>query len=154
MWHGNSNSYRLVFLDLPAWQPVSASVLVSVPVFFFLASTISGAPLGIADLATILNDTFPCRAKWYNVGIQLRVDVGTLDCVKVQYDDPGDQLREVVKTWLMSSKNPTWGGLITALKSPVIDESLLARELQQKYCSSGQPPVDSEWIYVTLNVIP
>lgn len=100
--------------------------------------------MGIADLATVFSDTFPCHAKWYNVGIQLRVDVSTLDCIKVQYDDPGDQLREVVKTWLMSNKNPTWGAMITALKSPVIEEALLARELQQKYCPSWKPPVDGE----------
>lgn len=100
--------------------------------------------MGIADLATVFNDTFPCRAKWYNVGIQLRVDVSTLDCIKVQYNDPGDQLREVVKTWLMTSKNSTWGAMIAALKSPVIDEALLATDLQQKYCCRGQPPVNGE----------
>ena len=110
----------------------------------FFTSTISGAPLGIDDLKTILNDTFRCRAKWYNLGIQLQVDVSTLDCIKVQYDDPGDQLREVVKVWLTSIENPTWGGMIEALKSPVIDDTLLARELQQKYCFSCQTPVDGE----------
>ena len=68
---------------------------------------ILGALLGIADLSTVFGVTFPCRAKWYNLGIQLQVDVGTLDCFKVQYNDPGDQLRGVVRTWLMS-KDPTW----------------------------------------------
>ena len=114
-------------------------MLVSVPV-----SSISGAPLGIADLPTILNYTVPCRAKWYDLGIQLRVDMSTLDCIKVQYSDPREQLREVVKAWLTSIENRTWGAMIAALKSPVIDEALLARELQQKYCISGQPPVDGE----------
>jgi len=76
--------------------------------------------------------------------MQLRVDVGTLDCFMVKYNDPGDQLREVVKTWLTCSKNPTWRAMIAALESPVIGEARLARELQQKYCSSGQPSVDGE----------
>ena len=110
----------------------------------FIAFTISGAPLGIADLATVINDTFPCRAKWYNLGIQLRVDVGTLDSIKVQYDVPGDQLREVVRTWLTTSDNPTWRAMVQALKSPVIEEPRLARDLQQKHYSSGQRPVDGE----------
>ena len=70
--------------------------------------------------------------------------MSTLDCIKVQYDDPGDQLREVVKAWLTSTDNPTWEGVIEALKSPVIDDSLLAMELQQRYCFSGQTPVDGE----------
>ena len=70
--------------------------------------------------------------------------MSTLDCIKVQYDDPGDQLREVVKAWVKSIDNPTWEGMIEALKSPVVDDSLLAMELQQKYCFSGQPPVDGK----------
>ena len=100
--------------------------------------------MGIADLATVLNDIFPCRAKWYNFGLQLRVAAGTLDCFKVQYSDPGDQLREVLRTWLTTSESPTWGAMIEALKGPTIEETQLARELQQKYYSSVQPPVDSE----------
>ena len=70
--------------------------------------------------------------------------MGTLDCFKGQYSDPGDQLREVLRTWLTSSGKPTWRGMIEALNSPVIEEALLAKELQQKYCPSGQPPVDGE----------
>ena len=101
---------------------------------------------------TVLNDIYPCRAKWYNLGIQLRVVVGTLDCFKVQYGDPGDQLREVLRMWLTSSDNPTWMALTEALKSPVIEETKLARELQKKYCSSRQRPVDGEWIHVTLQL--
>ena len=108
------------------------------PVFF--AFTISGSPLGIADLATILNDIFPCRAKWYNLGIQLRVDLGTLDCFK-HYCDPSDQLREVVRTWLTTSESPTWVAMVDALKSPFIGETRLAMELQRNYYSSGHPPV-------------
>ena len=100
--------------------------------------------MSITDLATVLNDTYPCRAKWYNLGIQLRVAVGTLDCFKVQYGDPGDQLREVLRTWLTSSYNPTWIALTEALRSPVIEETQLARELQTKYGSSRQRPVDGE----------
>ena len=114
----------------------------------FFTYIASGPPLGTDDLATVLNDIFPCRAKWYNLGIQLRVAVGTLDCFRVQYSDPGDQLREVVRTWLTTSENSTWGAMVEAVRSPVIEEANLARELQRKYCSSGQSSVDGEWIYI------
>jgi len=100
--------------------------------------------LGIANLAKVFNEIFPCRAKWYNLGLQLQVDVGTLDCFKAQYGDPGDQLREVARMWLTTSDNPTWQAMVEALKSPVIEEARLAKELQQKYYSNGQPPVDGE----------
>lgn len=111
---------------------------------------VSGPPLGIAGLATVLSELFPCCAKWYNLGLQLQVDVGSLDRFKVQYTDPGDQLREVIKTWLTTSKNPTWGVIVEALKSPIIEESRLAIKVQQKYCSNSQLPVDGEWFYVIL----
>lgn len=113
---------------------------------FSCTSSLSGPPLGTADLATVLNELFPCRAKWYNIGIQLRVDMGILDSISVRYDDPGDQLREVICRWLTTSENPTWETMAQALKSPVIGEVQLSMELQQKYCSSGQPPLESDFM--------
>jgi len=106
--------------------------------------------LGIANLAKVFDEIFPCRAKWYNLGLQLQVDVGTLDCFKAQYGDPGDQLREVVRTWLTTSENPTWGAMAEALQSLVIGEAQLAKKLQQKHHCTGQPPVHGEWIHVIL----
>ena len=70
--------------------------------------------------------------------------MGTLEFFSDQYSDPGDLLREVMQTWLTSSENPTWGALVEALKRPVVGEAQLAMELQRKYCSSAQPPVDGE----------
>ena len=96
--------------------------------------------MGSADLATVLNELFPCRAKWHNLGIQLRVDVSTLDSFKAQYDDPSDKLREVLKSWLATGENPTWRVIVETLKSPVIEEARLAMKLQQKYCTCRQPP--------------
>jgi len=72
------------------------------------------------------------------------MDVGSLDSIMVQYYDPRDQLREVINMWLTTSDNPTWGAMAEALKSPAIGEVQLSMELQQKYCSSGQPPLESE----------
>ena len=110
----------------------------------FFTSPISGRPLTIADLATVINELFPCRAKWYDLGIQLRVDVSTLDSFKVQYDDPSDELREVLKSWLATGGNPTWGVMVEALKRPAVGQARLAVELQQKYCTCRQPPKDGE----------
>jgi len=108
-------------------------------------STNTAAPLGIADLRTLINEAFPCRAKWCNLGIQLRVDMGTLDCLRVQFSDPGDQLREVLRAWVTTSDSPTWGTLAEALRTPVIGENQLSREVQQKYCPDGHQAVQGEW---------
>jgi len=52
--------------------------------------------------------------------------------------------REVIRTWLTTSDTPTWRVIVEALKSPVTGEGWLAMDLQQKYCSSGQQPVDGK----------
>lgn len=109
----------------------------------FFASPVSGPSLGTADLATVLNELFPCRAKWYCLGLQLRVDTGTLDSFKAQ-NDPSDKLREVLKRWLETGENPTWGVMVEALKRPAVGEVRLAVELQQKYCTCTRPPKDGE----------
>ena len=50
--------------------------------------------------------------------------MGGLDQFEVQYNDPGDQLREVIRMWLITSENPTWEAMAQALSS------WLARKLQ------------------------
>ena len=74
------------------------------------------------------------RVKWYPLGIYLRVRIGTLDRIKVQFRDPRDQLREMLKTWLTTSDNPSWEMLIDALNSPGVQDFMLADFLEAKYC--------------------
>jgi len=113
-----------------------------------------GLPLRIADLATLLNALFQCHTKWYNLGIQLRVDMSMLDSIKVQYDDSRDQLREVIKGWLTTSDNPTWEVIVKALRSPVIGEDQLAMQLQQMYHSSSQQPELVHKVFTVDEVLP
>ena len=70
--------------------------------------------------------------------------MSTLGSIRVRYSDPGYPLRQVLITWLTTSEDPTWEALVEAVKSPMVGEAQLAMELQQKYCSSAQPPVDGE----------
>ena len=125
--------------------------LAIIHIAYLFTSTNTAAPLGNADLRTLINETFTCRAKWSNLGIQLRVDMGTLDCLRVQFSDPGDQLREVLRAWVTTSDSHTSETLAEALRSPVIGENQLAREVQQKYCPDGHQAVQGEWTHcVTL----
>ena len=81
-----------------------------------------------------LNDV---RAKWYNIGLQLHVSVGTLDAIKEQYDDPSHCQRETLKTWLKTSLSaPTWSNIVDALRSSTVGEVRLAADLEHKYCLS------------------
>ena len=59
------------------------------------------------------------RAKWFDIGIQLEVDIGKLEEIRSQYQDHQDCLREMLIYRLKRGlSNET---LKNALKAPVID---------------------------------
>jgi len=73
-------------------------------------------------------------AQWYQLGLQLKVRVGTLDRIKLQFADPRDQLLEMLKTWLTTVDNPSWNVLTEALRSRSVAKNVLAGVLETKYC--------------------
>ena len=56
------------------------------------------------------------------------------------YSDPSDLMREMLKHWLQKAINPppTWGTVITALRSRSVNEQSVAELLESKYCISAQ----------------
>ena len=74
------------------------------------------------------------HVRWCNLGLQLRVRPVTLETIRAQFSDSRDRLREMLKTWLTTSDNPSWKVLTDALKSPTMGESRLAGSLETKYC--------------------
>jgi len=87
-----------------------------------------------ADLRELQNELHGISSKWYNLGIQLRVDVGELDSIKKEGLVPVDCLREMLKIWLKQvDPHPTRNALITALKSRVINEQQLASHLEKEH---------------------
>ena len=66
-------------------------------------------------------------AKWYNLGLVLRLHPDRLDAIKQQYSAPEDCLREALKIWL--STNPQMEDLIKALKDPTVGYGSLAEQL-------------------------
>lgn len=79
-----------------------------------------------------------CRSKWYDIGLKLRVPVGTLDSIEKHGND-STCLREVLKHWLKNVTRPaTWGALVNALDSQTVGEHKLASRLRLKYCQPKQ----------------
>ena len=69
----------------------------------------------------------------------MKVPVGTLDSIEKSAGDHSDKLREMLKVWLKQLQpKATWVALISALKSPVIDEARLAETLTKKHCVTGK----------------
>ena len=96
----------------------------------------TGQWLSVNDLPVVREELNDVRAKWYDVGMQLRVSVATLDAIKKLYNDPSDCLMETLKTWLKTYPSPTWSNIVDSLGSSVVDEVRLADNLERKYCSA------------------
>jgi len=96
----------------------------------------AGQQLTVDDLRVLMKELNDVRAKWYNIGLQLGVSVGTLKAIEKQYlNDPSDCLRETLTTWLISTA-PTWTTIFDALN--VVGEVRLVADLQHKYCSQQE----------------
>ena len=92
----------------------------------WLGGTYSSDPadsgkLSTKDLRKVQRAAWDARAKWYNIGLELDIDPGTLDTIKGNSDNIDDQFRAMLTTWLkMVEPKPTWEALAEALRSPTV----------------------------------
>ena len=104
---------------------------------------LSGNRLTLNDLGQVLEEVVDVSAHWYPLGLQLQVRASALDSIRIQYQNPRDQLLEMLKTWLITSDNSTWKTLTDALRSRSVGASQLASVLKTKYCLGEETKVDS-----------
>ena len=94
--------------------------------------------LGLNDLCTVLTEIHSVRAaKWYNIGLQLSVQVPDLQRIESEYkNDHGTCLRHMLIKWLEMGC-ATWKALVDALQSTIVqgsENTALAETLRQRYC--------------------
>ena len=89
------------------------------------------------SLRVLLIELHSVRANWYNIGLELGIPYTTLDCFKQNDRDQSVLLREVMKHWLKTvvDPRPTWETVATALRSPLVNEKDVAKQLESKYCA-------------------
>lgn len=87
------------------------------------------------DLQTVLNEVFDVRAKWYTVGLELKMNAGNLEAIKIKCrDDPDECFRELLSTWLKQVyPKPTWTALANALESRTVGNEQLAEVVRQNH---------------------
>ncbi len=96
------------------------------------------------DFNKIYETLFEARAKWYNLGLALGLDTGTLDSIKHNNKECEACLREALKQRDNTTKL-TWTDMVIALRKPHVGENTMADKLQRKYApksmsqSSSQP---------------
>ena len=83
------------------------------------------------DLGKVQRAAWDARAKWYNIGLELEIDPGTLDTIKNDNNNSDDQFRAMLTTWLkMVQPKPTLAALAEALQSPTVGFEHLAEQIQ------------------------
>ena len=109
--------------------------------------------LSLDDLSDVLEETLASSAKWYKIGIRLKVPVDKLDDIRSQFSEPGDQLCEMLKEWLKGAvgSRPTWGALVEALRSQTVREPKLADQLEVKHCQSESKSLSKHLQLYILN---
>ena len=90
-------------------------------------------------MAAVRQVLFDIRAKWYHIGVELGLPVGTLDAIRTQFTDLTDCVTEMCSKWLKGTHpSPTWDDLIKAVESPFVGEKSLAQKLRKSYCRGGE----------------
>jgi hypothetical protein len=70
------------------------------------------------NVKEVLNLTWDCRSRWRFIGIELGIDVNTLDALHRNYREAEDCLKELITTWLCyTNPKPTRSAITKALES-------------------------------------
>ena len=69
--------------------------------FNHIVYTVFADPLTSDDLATLVNELYVVRDKWYYLGVQLKVQIHDLDAFQTQYNNNPDKcLLKMLSHWL------------------------------------------------------
>ena len=84
----------------------------------------------INDLRKIQRVAWESRAQWYNIGLELDIDPGTLDVIEGNNKDINNCFRAMLTSWLkMIRPKPTLAALAEALQSPTVGFGHLAEQI-------------------------
>ena len=73
--------------------------------------------------------------QWKKVAVQLELGRGEIKAIQKDEDDSFDRFMAVMDKWKTSLSKPfTWATLVTALRSPSVNEHGLADELNREFC--------------------
>ena len=114
--------------------------------YMLTVACIPSGQLTLEDLSEVRGALYEARAKWYDIGIELRLSIGTLNTIREDFPQAADCLREICIHWLKrTDPRPSWTALSVVLESPPVGEGHLAQRLRAKYCRGEE---------VTLHVSP
>ena len=103
---------------------------------------ISSGKLTLQDLCEVRGALYEARAKWYDIGIELKLSTGTLNAIREDFPRAADCLREICIHWLRCiNPCPSWEALAKTLESPPVGEGHLAQQLRDKYSQGREETI-------------
>jgi len=89
------------------------------------------------NFKTVLNALHSVSHKWSDIGLQLDVPKYQLSIIEADTTGVKKRLQAMLEYSMNNAADPlpSWKVLVNALKVPAIDESRLAKELEEMYCS-------------------
>lgn len=89
--------------------------------------------LSVGDLQKVQKCIWDARSKWYNIGLELGIDAGTLDAIaEDSTQNPDRCFRAMLTKWLrQDSPKLTWTALAVALRSSSVGHGKLAEQALQ-----------------------
>ena len=90
--------------------------------------------LGLSDLSKVLQEVHTVREKWFNIGIQLKLEPKELQRIATDHkNDYSAGLNLTLIQWLETG-DASWETLCEAVQSPIVGECNLGKQLQKKHC--------------------
>lgn len=94
-----------------------------------------------ANLSKVLNLLVSASIKWFDLGLQLGLRESDLKVIEYDRGKDGAHvcLREMISLWLkMINPQPSWEGLVVALKKPSVQLIALAKKIKKECCTSDE----------------
>ncbi len=85
------------------------------------------------DLQEVFSNLMEVVTNWFNLGLSLGIQVGTLKAIKSNESNDQDRLREMLTHWLQHSPSRTWNDICNGLRSDTVKQINLANKIEEKY---------------------
>ena len=72
---------------------------------------------------------FNANTKWYEIGLQLKVDLAILEAINEEEKENSKKLLRMLKHWLQTGTNRSWEALDKALRNKTVARSDVADKL-------------------------
>ena len=94
------------------------------------------------DVGEVLDEIIEAQNQSYVIGLKLKLPEYKVESIHSRYTDPCKRLLQVLIEFTKQIEpKPTWRVIVDVLKSPSVNLTHLAREVERKHCPVSPPCV-------------